>query len=218
MLINAVIAGYSAFKFFEKRNEENTISARETNGFGSVTVIRDGKNSVDEYINDAREALYGRETSGTEYTNQDEINQALWDAADTDGDGYLNKEEYENLASRFTEPNWRNVALNYMTSDRGARFWSDSEMLDKLLEADKDIDANGDGKINRDEFNNSFLNYILTGEKTLDEVIAEQDVEETAQQGTEEPQEITIDDVQESLFGAEEDENSVEKFTEDCLD
>lgn len=143
------------------------------------------KATTNEYLNDcskklgtdnlfyssssiAKAAIKGETT--TEYTNQESINNAMWSLGDSNGDGYIDKEEYDTVINSVILGKKENWATEFLANLQGmydsAEFQTAKE---QLLEADSDLDLNGDGKYTRDEFNNSIVNYLLTGYNETEE-------------------------------------------------
>jgi len=121
----------------------------------TTTTTQDVDVSVEEYLDAAKAALNEEEADPnvkTEY-DQDSIKDALWKTGDADGDGYINEDEYKTMIQDL---------LDIKDVSDLDELMKNSDLAKSLMEKDGSIDANGDGKLTRDEFNNSILNYILT--------------------------------------------------------
>lgn len=94
----------------------------------------------------------------------------MWSLGDSNGDGYIDKEEYDTMINSVILGEKENWATKFLVNSQkmydSAEFQTAKE---QLLEADSDLDLNGDGKYTRDEFNNSIVNYLLTGYNETEE-------------------------------------------------
>ena len=151
-------------KIKAKRTKVETVKTEE--GEKTVTTVEDVEISVDEYKQMVKDKLEGKEPDpNVSYEfDEDSVSEAMWKTSDKDGNGYIDENEYKELLGSILDiDNIENIDDLIKNSD----------ILNKLLNDDKDIDANGDGKFSRDEFNNSVLNHILAEDKAEAEAAAE---------------------------------------------
>lgn len=110
--------------------------------------------------------------------DQQSIKEAMWQTADNDKNGQVDNEEYFNLYSNlvtskdvnknlnkygFTSVGFTGIAAiaeEFLPETKYTK--EEYEAMNKLFELDKDIDVNKDGTLDRSEFDNAIINYILT--------------------------------------------------------
>ena len=158
---------------------------------GKQEVTRQKEMPVEEFFKETSKAIAGEsDDSANRVYDQESINNALWNYADANGDGYIDEEEYSNLnysivtgqtndtsslaeklgigaigAGLFGIPG-AVLSMKLFSGENEGMTLEQAEAYMGLVEADKanNIDANGDGKLTRDEFDNAACNQILTQE------------------------------------------------------
>jgi len=152
-----------------------TISVEQEYDYGFTKIKLSEKVSTGQYLEDASKKLKSMGYGAYEhinlnqdfpnktrtYTSQEEINEAMWLLGDHNKDEIINNEEYLNL-------------LNQVVSGEKTTFWGeifgreykteDLEGIKFLQNLDKEIDINKDGLLTKEEFSDSYVNYILTSE------------------------------------------------------
>ena len=173
-----ILFGLSAVKNVGKE----TIEAEQTVKLGKTKITTEGEVTDDRYLEECSKKLREGKKSSIFYapenikdavknqneeitfTNQDDINEAMWKLADKDGDGYVDKDEYEALVKTTILGRKESFARDTKATLSGVEETEAyKEAYEEILKADEELDANGDGVYSRDEFNNSMLNHILTG-------------------------------------------------------
>lgn len=160
-------------------------------------VTREKDMTVSDYVKETSNALAGNSNEVKREYDQQSINDALWAAADQNQDGYVDNDEYNSLVASVvtgdtSESSDSNPVKEFLTApvltgslglsgtlihlssnDSGGQeqtlTLSQVQSYETIVNADQNIDTNGDGKLNRDEFDQSAVNYILTEPDRLEE-------------------------------------------------
>ena len=170
--------------------DSKPINYKKTTKTPNTEFTRNKEMDVNDYFAKTKESLVGKDAVGkltdglkgalkslfdieseVEY-DQESINDAMWAEADKNNDGYLDDNEYETLYksaaaggnSHAINPYAAALVQEPPSVDTEEEF----EALQKLYDADKGLDADGDDRISRDEFENAAINYILTDPDRLD--------------------------------------------------
>lgn len=151
--------------------------------------------SAEEFLIYQRKSLNSSEKDGSvtrNYNDQNSIDEALFEYADTDSDGTLNEKEYKTFLMKSVSDGKigkENYALVNGLTDKGITSLNDSTMISAdyeslvkvadmysgLLEADEGIDLNNDGVLTKEEFSNSVSLKLMTEPETRQSIYANKD-------------------------------------------
>lgn len=156
--------------------------------------------SAEEYLKYQRENLKSDNQGNVtrNYNDQNSINEALFEYADTDSNGEIDEKEYKTLLMKSVSDGAIGeevYALVNGLTDKGALSTNDSKTINPdytelvrvadlysgLLDADRGIDKNNDGVLTKEEFNNSAALRLMTEPEVRQSLYANKDAKEKSE-------------------------------------
>ena len=152
--------------------------------------------SAEDYLANQREnGLNPSKPDGSEtrnYNDQESINEALFEYADTDGDGKINEKEYKTFLmksvsdgtigketytpmSGITQTGMNSLNESNLIIADYESLVRVADMYSALLDADSGIDENNDGVLTKEEFSTSVALKLMTEPETRELLYANKD-------------------------------------------